>query len=227
MNITIFQTAAEMRQFFGFKQEGRILETDLHIVRNATEVNGRQLHDAAVLTILAANLQGNCLEIGTHVGKGTYKIATNTNGTVYTVNALPEQITGKLITDSLKKDQIGSFTTEKGIKNIHQFYADSMTWEIPECVNNLSMAFVDGCHDTEYVYSDSKKVFGRIRPGGFIVWHDFNPDYRNNPAFSWIKDCMAGVERFCSEMKLNRVFHLKNSYMGFYQISARDTEEKV
>jgi predicted O-methyltransferase YrrM len=218
MNIQIFESLLELKNFFNFAEDGTILETDLDKVINNTEVNGRQLRDAEVLTILTKNLGGNCLEIGTHIGKGTFKIATNTDGVVYTVNALPEQITGQLVTDVLTKEQIGSFLREMQISNFEQIYADSMNWRIPTYICDLSVVFVDGCHDAQYVYNDSKNVFGRIKKGGFIVWHDFSSKYRSYPEFSWINDCMLGVERFCTEANIDSIFHLENSYMGFYRV---------
>lgn len=209
---------SELKNFFNFAEDGTILESDLDRVTNNTEVNGRQLHDAEVLTTLTKNLGGNCLEIGTHIGRGTYKIATNTNGIVYTVNALPEQISGHLVTDVLTKEQIGSFLRESRVSNFEQIYADSRNWQIPDHIRDLSVVFVDGCHDTQYVYYDSKNVFDRIRKGGFIIWHDFSPMYRSYPEFSWINDCMSGVELFCRDMNIDLVFHLEHSYMGFYRV---------
>ena len=215
MNIKIFNTILNFKNEFEFKKDGIILEKDIHEYTNYTDDNDRKYHDAEVLTTIMANLGGDCLEIGTSSGHGSYKLATNTKGKVYTLNALPEQISGNFITYTPPKNKIGSYLIENNIKNFQQIYADSMTWIIPNYIQNLSLVFIDGCHDTNYVYSDSKKTFNKIKKGGFIIWHDFNPEYRNNPNFSWINSCMNGVEKFCTEMKIEKVFHLKNSYMGF------------
>lgn len=215
----VFDNIEEIRKYFGFKKSGKILESDIHSHSDYTDDNDRKYHDAEVLTTLAANSNGNIIEIGTSSGRGTYKLATNTSGMVYTVNALPEQITGEAVTHALTKNQIGSYLVEKRIANFQQIYANSLTWEVTENIKNVSMTFIDGCHDEQYVCSDSKKVFNHIHKNGFIVWHDFNPTLRFSSRHAWINSSMTGVERFCRETGINtQIYHLKDSWMGFYQI---------
>lgn len=218
MNIKIFASIEEIKKYFSFVKKGLILGEDVYEHLNYTDDNERRIRDAEVLTTIMHNLQGDALEIGTSVGYGTYKLATNTNGTVYTLNAIEEETTGKFITIKYQKEAIGSFLREKKTTNYKQFYADSMKWEMPECIKDLSVVFVDGCHDTEYVYNDSKKTFPLIKRGGFILWHDFSPKFRNEKKkFYWLKYSMLGVEKFCKEQKIKEIFHLKDSLIGFYR----------
>src|SRR6185312_4493090 len=37
----------------------------------------------------------------------------------------------------------------------------------------LDFAFIDGAHDLQHVLSDTLKVYEILRPGGYLVWHDF------------------------------------------------------
>lgn len=215
MNVKTFKDTNELKNYFGFKFSGDILENNLHLIENNTDLNDRKFHDAEVLTTLTKNLGGNCLEIGTSFGNGTYKIATNTEGTVFTLNALPEQMSGHLVTHSIPKEKIGSYLINKGIKNFFQFYSDSLSWTVPENVKDLSIVFIDGCHDAKYVYLDSKKTVSLLKQGGFMIWHDFNPSLRNK--FSWINAAISGVESFCKENGIKEVYHLKDSWMGFWR----------
>src|SRR5260370_41453276 len=36
-----------------------------------------------------------------------------------------------------------------------------------------AFAFINGAHDLAHVLSDSLKVYQALRPGGYMVWHDF------------------------------------------------------
>jgi len=217
MNIKTFQTLNDLKSFFGFNLNGEILEKDIHLCLDQTDANDRKYHDAEILTTLAKNLQGNCLEIGTSYGRGAYKLATNTSGKVYTLNALSEQLEGNLTTHALKKEEIGLFLKQKRIKNYIQIYENSKEWIIPDDIKNIFLVFIDGCHDRSYVYLDSKKYFDILEIKGFILWHDFNPDIRKNPKFFWINESMNGIEDFCKEYGIKEVFHLKDSWIGFYK----------
>ena len=213
MNIITFNDLNSMMRHWNFSNPGDILQTNLKECHNDTEVNERPYRDAEVLTTIAKNTIGDCLEIGTSNGEGTYKIATNTKSTIYTLNALPYQMTGHLVTHALDESQIGSFLKEHNIKNYVQIYDNSITWTPPSNIHDLAIVFIDGCHDTEYVYKDSCKTINLLKKGGFMVWHDFNPRLRSK--FFWINSAMAGVEKFCEEHGVKEIYHLKDSWMGF------------
>lgn len=215
MDLTIFNNIDDLMLCFGFKEFGILYgDPTIYLQENDTDSNERKVKDAEVLGTIAKNLDGDLLEIGTSTGHGTYRLALNTSGKVYTLNALPEQIGGKNITHILKKEEIGSFLREKGISNYEQIYENSLRWT-PEqkLLNSVNLAFVDGCHDTEYVFQDSVKVWSCLKEGGFLIWHDFNPELRGK--FQWIDAAMRGVELFLKTRKPEtKVYHLRNSFMG-------------
>ena len=35
------------------------------------------------------------------------------------------------------------------------------------------MAFIDGDHSSEYALNDTRKALSVLRPGGTILWHDY------------------------------------------------------
>ncbi|MNL03278.1 hypothetical protein D3C87_1238090 [compost metagenome] len=56
-----------------------------------------------------------------------------------------------------------------------------------------------------------------MKPGSIILWHDFNPDLKDK--FGWINDVCYGVEKLYKMGVLkNKVYHLKDSWIGIYQV---------
>jgi len=216
-NFFIVDTTRELARFLGFEKQPVLIEDDLDKVNFITDINSRKLRDAEVLSLIAANaVPGNMLDIGTHHGRSAARMAANSpQSTVYTVNIPPEEYDegGKLKTDCLSRDEIGSFYRSKNLLNIEQIYANTKTWLIPDYIDDLSLVYVDGCHDKEFVYSDTRLILDRVRPGGFILWHDCSPIYRQN--FGWIDEVMKGVERLLQERKISgNILNVKNSWIG-------------
>jgi len=216
-NFFIVDTTRELARFFGFERQPVLIEDDLDKVNFITDINSRKLRDAEVLSLVAANTKpGNMLDIGTHHGRSAARMAANSpQSAVYTVNIPPEEYDagGKLKTDCLSRDEIGSFYRSKNLSNIDQIYANTKTWIIPDHINNLSLVYVDGCHDREFVYSDTRLILNRVRPGGFILWHDCTPIYRQN--FSWIDEVMQGIERLLQENIIaGNILNVRNSWIG-------------
>lgn len=50
---------------------------------------------------------------------------------------------------------------------------DSLTYDFSQ-IAPIEFAFIDGAHDLRHVWSDSRRVYDNLAPGGVIVWHDFN-----------------------------------------------------
>ena len=224
MRVNIIQSLDDLKKTFKLLYNPLILENDLDIIDSECDLYDRKRRDAECICIIAANSTASCLDLGTSDGRSAYKMATNIrNGKIHTVNILPEQYTGngEAITHLLTREQIGIYFRERNVTNIEQIYADTMTWQIPDSINNLSFVLIDACHDADFVYSDTKKIYDRVKPGGFILWHDFNPLLRNK--YSWINSVMTGVERFLDEFQLdNEIMHLRNSWIGILQKPLKD-----
>lgn len=226
MRITTLAALADFQRHFGFVQTGVLLEDDLDVVETDCDLHCRRRRDAEVLTTLAANVSGDCLDLGTSHGHSAFKLSTNLNGRgiVHTVNILPEQYqanSGILVTHLLTKEQIGAFYRARGTPGIHQIFADTCNWRMPDELRDLSLVFVDAAHDTEAVFKDSLLICDRVRPGGYIVWHDFHPQLRHR--FGWINAVMRGVELFFQAKKIDpEILHLKDSWMGVWQVPQRN-----
>jgi hypothetical protein len=76
----------------------------------------------------------------------------------------------------------------------------------------VGLAFVDACHDADAVRSDSALCWRLLRPGGFLVWHDWSPFAR---AYGWIDSVMRGAASFMADHRLHGpVVHLRGSWTG-------------
>ncbi len=200
-----------------------LTEGDLDNINYITDINSRKLRDAEVLSLVAANIApGNMLDIGTHHGRSAARMAVNSpQSMVYTVNIPPEDYGagGCLKTQCLSKDEIGSFYRSKNLKNIQQIYANTKTWKVPDYIDDLALVYVDGCHDKAFVYSDTKLIIDRVRPGGFILWHDCSPIYRRH--FDWIDEVMQGIEMLLKENIIaGNILNVRNSWIGIFKKEA-------
>ena len=115
----------------------------------------------------------------------------------------------------MERERIGSYYRSRGLTNITQILANTAKWE-PN-IGVIDVAFVDGCHDTEFVYNDTKKVLTHAKPGSFILWHDFNPELWNK--YAWINDVCKGVDLLLEDGLIQgNVFHVRNSWVGIYRV---------
>lgn len=196
------------------------LEGDyLHEFNFLTDLNDRRIRDAEVLGAACCN--GNpktLLEIGTSHGRTTALMAQNASqGIVYTVNIPPEEIAdgGKFVTFAPEKEDIGKYYRENNCTNVEQIFANTKNW-MPD-FGPIDVAFIDGCHDADYVYNDTCNILKNCRPGSIIMWHDFNPNLI--ATYDWISEVCKGVERLYAEgLIVDKILHLQDSWIGLYKI---------
>jgi predicted O-methyltransferase YrrM len=186
------------------------------------DLNERRLRDAEAIGTVARNISpGKCVEIGTALSHSTALIGINSpQSTIYTVNILPAELEsgagGILTTGAYSKEEIGSYYRQKGLRNIQQVFANTATWDPgPEVIE---MAFIDGSHDSDFVYNDTLKILKRMKRGSFILWHDFNPDLVLK--YPWINAVCTGVERLYRDHHLEgRIYHLRDSWVGIHKVT--------
>jgi predicted O-methyltransferase YrrM len=212
---------AELKKYFKWDSDPILDIPIFHEFDYSEDLNERRLRDAESLGVVAHNISPRvCVDIGTALGHSAALFAVNAPfSTVYTVNILPEEIEsgagGVLTTGAFTKEQIGSYYKQRGLKNIKQIFANTATWE-PD-LGVIGLAFIDGSHDTDFVYNDSIKMLKRMKPGSFILWHDFNPELVAK--YHWINSVCLGVERLLQEGYLNgRIFHVRDSWTGIYRV---------
>lgn len=153
----------ELRKVFGWQLEPILDDPTIYDFEYIEDVNQRRIRDAECLGTVVRNTNpAICLDIGTGVGHSAALMAVNApQAQVYTVNIPPEEALsgegGKLITEALERKKIGSYYRERKLTNITQILANTAHWE-PE-IGTTDVAFVDGCHDTEFVYNDTHTKF--------------------------------------------------------------------
>lgn len=120
-----------------------------------------------------------------------------------------------MTTIALKKEEIGAYYRQRGLKNITQIIANTATWE-PD-IGTIDLVFIDGCHDAKFVYNDTRKVLKHARHNSFILWHDFNPALMD--MHSWIYEVCLGIEKLYRKGLIKgHIFHVKDSWIGVYKI---------
>lgn len=221
LNVIELNNYQELFRMYNWKKEPLIDETQVHQYQHPFDVNQRRLHDAQCIMTICANAgQDKILEIGTGTGVTTASIALNAPHTqVYTVNIPPEAAKsgegGHFITEAYPINTIGQYFREKKISNITQIYANTLTWE-PN-VGAIDVAFIDGCHDKEFVINDTLKVLPHMKPGGFVLWHDFNPDIACH--YPWMSEVCFGIDWLCRHGHLpGYIYHLRDSLVGFWRV---------
>lgn len=208
-----------MKAFFGFQKEFIIIEDNLDEVHFFEDLNHRRRLEAEVLSLLAANCsEGKMLDIGTWLGhSATRVVISSPSSQFFTVNVTRMNLKkGKLITGIPSVEDIGSFYRTKNLTNVKQIFVNTKYWNPPPEINDLSLVYVDGCHDKEFVYNDTKLVIDRVKPGGFILWHDCSPIYRKN--YHWINEAMKGIDQLVNEDVVRKyILNIRNSWIGIWR----------
>ncbi|HUI30638.1 MAG TPA: class I SAM-dependent methyltransferase [Candidatus Acidoferrales bacterium] len=211
----------ELKKVFGWTENPVLDRPDIREFDSVDDVNERRLRDAESLGTVLINLKPRvALEIGTANGMGTVLIAANAPGSeIYTINIPPEEVLsgkgGKLTTVALEREKIGIEYKKRNLTNVHQILANTATWS-PE-IGKIDFAFVDGCHDKEFVFNDTRKVLDNSHKNSFILWHDFSLGLVKN--YKWIDEVCSGVEKLYRKGYLTGyIFHVRDSWVGVYRV---------
>lgn len=144
--------------------------------------------EAWILAVVARDAR-TMFEFGTCTGKTAYLWAKNqpAGGRVTTLTLPLDQIDQYraeagddpgAIDDARQTGVVARFLytgTEAGGR-IEQLYGDSKAFDDAPYRESCDVIFVDGSHARSYVASDTEKALRMIKPGGLILWHDYNPD---------------------------------------------------
>lgn len=211
----------ELKKVFKWEKDPILDRPDIYDFDYVEDINERRIRDAESVATVMCNVRPKvALEIGTSTGLATVLMAANSpNSKIYTVNIPPEDIRsgkgGKLITNTLEEKEIGIEYKKRKLENIIQIYANTATWA-PN-IGLIDIAFIDGCHDKEFVFNDTAKILRYMKPGGFIIWHDFNISLVNK--FNWLYEVCLGIEKlYRKNLIKGRIFHIKDSWTGIYHV---------
>jgi predicted O-methyltransferase YrrM len=218
-NVLPVRNLRNLKAAMGWTEDPLLEGGHLAAFEHIGDLNERRLRDAEALGAACRNGDPRIiLEIGTGSGLATALMSRNAPGAViHTVNIPPDEIGegGKNVTYAPGIGDIGARYREAGCRNVRQILANTRDWE-PD-FGPIDVAFIDGCHDADFVYGDTRRILSRCRPGGLLLWHDFSPPLAR--AFHWIDDVCRGVERLYEEGLIEGpIYHLEDSFVGLHKI---------
>jgi SAM-dependent methyltransferase len=123
---------------------------------------------------------GAVVEIGSASGGTTIVLiaaAEQVGKKVISVDPYPEEI--EEVANDYPKGLMSALKKEfyKNILAGNKYGAIQYNCDLTDCIDQIpevSVAFIDGCHELECVYTGFKMIFPRIVPGGRLYIHDIN-----------------------------------------------------
>ncbi len=180
-----------------------------------------------VLTLLAHARARRILEIGTAEGHMTANFTQYSDEdavvfTMGTVADLPASTTAPQRYETPDRQRFGRLANAFG-KAAKVFFitADSLSYDFRR-LDGIDFAFIDGAHDFRHVLSDSLSVYDVLRPGGWIVWHDFTS------SVNWVE-----VRRALERLRFDEpVVHVAGTAVAFLRKQdgsgvAKDTAKEI
>jgi hypothetical protein len=141
---------------------------------------------AVELFCLGAIVRGSgaraMFEIGTFDGATTLQLALNSpsDAVIHTLD-LPANAVDRTLNPLLPPERAYALKPMSGARfvgtpvhaKIRQLYGDSAAFPGEQFAGRMDLVVVDGSHARAYVQSDSALARVMVRPGGWIVWHDY------------------------------------------------------
>jgi hypothetical protein len=211
----------ELKKLFGWNEDPILDNPDIYNFEVMHDVNERRIRDAEVIATIVRNTNPSvCLDIGTAEGYSAALMSVNApKSQIYTINIPPEEIVsgdgGGYTTFALERERIGSYYKSRKLGNITQIISNTSNWK-PN-IGVIDVAFVDGSHDKEFVYNDTRKILDNAKSGSFILWHDFNLEWSNK--LPWVYDVCQGVNLLRERGRIKGyILHVRNSWIGIYMV---------
>lgn len=170
--------------------------------------------DFSVLMHVARVLQPKTVvELGTAHGNIAANICRQCpDATVYTVNALPDELTGEIVTYALTRDEIGRVYKNYGFEQrVVQILENTLHLDLSKHFDApvVDLAIIDACHDTDYVINDFLKVQPFVKPDGVVLFHDTHPSMAAHLEGSYVA-CMTLKRRGYD------IRHVKNTWWAVW-----------
>jgi predicted O-methyltransferase YrrM len=167
-----------------------------------------------ILTLARSMQPRTIIELGTSYGNLTANLCRQCcSARVYTVNALPEQQTGEIVTHSPTRDQIGRVYRAHGYSpRVVQILTNTRELDLSLTLRGapVDLAVIDACHDTDYVIGDFHKVRPFMKRDGLVLFHDTHPSMEGHLRGSYIA-CMH-LRRAGHDIR-----HIKGTWWGVWR----------
>jgi SAM-dependent methyltransferase len=123
-------------------------------------------------------------EIGTFKGRTTRLIAANSSkGCKIITLDLPQGNVAHQVGEDFHKTSEAS--------RIQQVYGNSRIFDFSPWLGKCDFVWIDGCHEFEFVKSDTENSLKLTRPGGWIGWHD----YHHSSWWSGVTGCVRALRK--------------------------------
>lgn len=151
-------------------------------VTDLKDGNPTALELFCLAAIVRASGARTMFEIGTFDGATTLHLALNSppDALVYTLDLPPDAVDrthSPLLAGerayALKARSGARFVGTPAQAKIRQLYGDSAALAAAPFAGRMDLVIVDGSHAEACVRSDSALARAMVRPGGWIVWHDY------------------------------------------------------
>lgn len=159
-------------------------------------------------------------EIGTFHGRTALNFALNSGpeAVIYTLDLPPEEridaVRRAHPADAalIKKSDTGLYFRQRvESSQIHQLYGDSVQFDFTPYLGKIDLVFIDGAHDYRTASTDTTNALRIIKPGGWIVWHDFGNYGDYNDVTRAVLDLLPP----------SGVFQIDNTQLAIYQKPAQ------
>ena len=141
-------------------------------------------HDIlALCTLVRMAAPKRVFEFGTFTGRTTLNLALNSppDSKIFTLDLSDEERLGlgeQRWENTFPQSMIGEkYRVSEHAHRITQLLGDSTKFDTSPYAHSMDFIFIDGCHDYEFVKSDTGKALEMLAPGGTIAWHDYVPDF--------------------------------------------------
>jgi len=170
----------------------------------------------AITRMVAPN---RVIEFGTFQGGSTLVMAANMDegGRVVTIDLDPSQRTTHehgLGTGLLEFDLGCLFRGTRFEQMIEQRYSNTLLVDDGDLVGGADLVFIDADHTYPFATRDTAKALTFVRPGGWLLWHDYTWAPENS-------EC-AGVTKAVNDFFLQHgtCFHIAKTRFAIHRVAA-------
>ncbi len=187
---------AKSRNFFDMFPTAESLAVPLgNIQYRKSNMNPFELYCVCCIAMLVRPQR--LFEIGTFDGATALQFAricpqsqifTLDLGPAESAAASPEMVDTEV--QNVRLGGVGSrFHGAPEASRISQLLGDSTRFDYTPYLGSMDLVFVDACHDYDFVRSDTLNALRLIRPGGVVIWHDYEGGW---PGVIRAVDSLAG-----------------------------------
>jgi predicted O-methyltransferase YrrM len=138
-----------------------------------------KLHEEVYISAAVQTLKPlRTFEIGTFDGNTTRRLAeaAPVDARVFTLDLPEDMFDATQGPEAFSGSRVGERFRESCARDkITQIRADATSFDFSPYHCNIDFVFVDAAHDYPHGLADSRSALKMVRPGGTIIWHDFEP----------------------------------------------------